>query len=546
MGDKYLSEVISAKDIAECEEQKICIYSGVGSGKNWFVENELIHYGNILYITSRRAKVNEILIDRLCQERIIWDKECEDVVTTTNYGIQMLVKNEKFGNNFVRIMEHFDFVVVDEAHSMFTDATFAESAFHVHTFIKYVEDKYPNIKIILMTGTPEPMSIIGKEYKVFDVREECINVLPRMIRIIKRDEAVSYMASLPAGEKTIYYTNSATKMVSGDSSLYKKLLAAGYEDKEIAFCMSERSCKKLGKVLKNLQRRCERTKEVLTKDNKLEDDVRILLTTSTLKEGVNIKEESVKTVFCESHVLSDIQQFAGRVRLGVDVLYIISDAMQHDVTDIDLKRGMLDYIYGQRYQLEAVNKFLNLDIKDSNSGLYKYLEYESGLLDIAFMYEGEISIYNLGGNAFHWFVEMIEARNPYIKFNYLTGQFELFKNRMIEQKRVNSILKDFTWEKELDKFSQANGIDYMSALMMSWIDKERIRELLEVMKDKILVEVEKDAFLGELCMLLAFRDIPKFKTINMELEGYAIRYELRSGTTKRKGKSKRYVKVVSL
>ena len=71
---KYLSDVLTADEIVSCKKQKIFIFSGVGSGKNYFVENVLSEKGNILYISSRRAKVDEILFNGLGQERIRWKK----------------------------------------------------------------------------------------------------------------------------------------------------------------------------------------------------------------------------------------------------------------------------------------------------------------------------------------------------------------------------------------------------------------------------------------------------------------------------------------
>ena len=55
MKRKKLSEVLKVEEITREENRRICIVSGVGSGKNYFVENELVKYGNILYISSRRA-----------------------------------------------------------------------------------------------------------------------------------------------------------------------------------------------------------------------------------------------------------------------------------------------------------------------------------------------------------------------------------------------------------------------------------------------------------------------------------------------------------
>lgn len=74
---KYLSEVLDVSQITKSSKRKFCIISGVGSGKNYFVENILRGFGNILYISSRRAKVDEILANQDFDERIDWRKEVE-------------------------------------------------------------------------------------------------------------------------------------------------------------------------------------------------------------------------------------------------------------------------------------------------------------------------------------------------------------------------------------------------------------------------------------------------------------------------------------
>ena len=69
-GKKYLSDVLDVSEIVKSPKRKFCIISGVGSGKNYFVENVLGSYGNILYISSRRAKIDEILTNNACNEKI--------------------------------------------------------------------------------------------------------------------------------------------------------------------------------------------------------------------------------------------------------------------------------------------------------------------------------------------------------------------------------------------------------------------------------------------------------------------------------------------
>ena len=332
MEKKYLSDVLSGQDIVNEKNQKICIISGVGSGKNYFVENELSKYGNILYISSRRAKVNEILENEICSNTINWENYGADVVAVTNYGVERIVQNKMFAENLDRIIKHFNFIVLDEAHSLCSDATFANSSFHVFEFLKYISEKYPRIKIVVMTGTPEPIQRLLDDFTVFDKREECINVMPA----------------------------------------------------KICICMSDYSANILQSDYSGLKEKCKLTRDAIVQDRKLNNQCRILLTTSSLKEGVNIEDENIRIAFCESHLLSEIQQFAGRMRNGLSVLYIISDAKQHIVDDNDVRKFYLELVYAVNAVKTSVNPFIENSIKNPKSALYmEESYYDIGYLEIA-------------------------------------------------------------------------------------------------------------------------------------------------------------------
>ena len=534
MGTKYLSEVLSAQEIVDNSNNKICIFSGVGSGKNWFVEHELIYYGNILYISSRRAKVNEILEEKLAQEYITWTNDFDDIVTTTNFGIEKLVMNEKFGHRFSEIIQHFSFVVVDEAHSISTDATYADSAFHLLSFLKYVNKEFPDIKIILMTGTPEPLQKFGnfiESCSIYDKREECINIVPKKISFISKKEALSLMSVLPHNQKTLYYTNSAKGIISGKKALVKQLLATGIPKKEICICMSQNSISQYQKDFPGLSDLCEETKKAITKTNTLPKDARFLLTTSTLKEGVNIKESSINVAFCESHLLSDIQQFAGRVRTALDTLYIIQDAVQHDVNHSTFQSYMLEVSFSIPNTLPTANQFLEERIKKTDSHLYKVTGYDAKDLDWFPVLDGEFSLLHYGGEAVKAFIKLIESKNQYIKFDHLRGQFDYFKTRFIEQKRVHTAISKKGWINDLETYCKKYDIAY-TAPVEEKIDILAIEEYLQDHLNQNMTDTQRNelkAFFVSAFHLSSTN--PQTATLNSCLESVELPFEIKSGNT---------------
>jgi len=552
MGNNYLADVLKASDITKCENNKICILSGVGSGKNWFVEHELIKEGNILYISSRRAKVNEILEENLAQEYISWEKEFGDVVTTTNAGIEKLVKNEKFGKGFGEIIKHFTFVVVDEAHSICSDATFTSSAFHLLAFLEYVNERYPHIKIVLMTGTPEPLQNLPKmldEYTIMDMRNACINVVPKKIRFIKKKEAIAVMANLPKDQKTVYYTNSARSVVAGKYALVKQLIEKGIGENEICICMSEKSIKKNQQHFNGLKENCVKTKEEITKNKKMPVDTRFLFTTSTLKEGVNIKDSAVKVAFCETHIMSDVEQFAGRMREGIDILYILygEGVKQHDVDEAVFNNYEMEMIYSARQGYNAVNGFLNEQIKNDLSGLYILTKYKSGDRVLEEYMEGDYSLFTYGGEAVKPFVEMIESRHQYLKFNHMLGKFTCFRARFIEQRRVHKAITGKGWIDDFKTYSEKHHIDYVAPVFEDGIDINSIREYLQEKVGQLLVDEERDELKARFIssFQLASKN-PQKKTMNKCLAEHELPYEIDDGNTTRYGIEKRYLCVKEL
>lgn len=548
---KYLSEVLDASYFAESTNNKFCIISGVGSGKNYFINEELSKYGNIIYVSSRRAKVNELLLEEICKEKI--DTNYIDTIfTTTNHGIELLVKNKRFNTGIKNIASYYNYIVIDEAHSILTDASFTNSSFHLFSFVNYFATNYPKIKIILMTGTPEPIeNVILKNYnyEIIDKREECFNVIPQSIQIIPKATAINILKGLPKEDRAIYYSNSAKKMINGEKSLLNLLCKDGdFKTNEISLCMNNEKAKELNKIFTqlDLEKESSELKEYLCHYNKLPEGKRVLLTTSTLKEGVNIKDDKVKIAFCESHLLSDIQQFAGRVRKGLKTLYIISDATQHNIAEDEINRARLKIHFQHKADfINLINAYLNNCIKDTSSPIYSHLGYKEGYIDMYSLYEGDYSIASMGNTAVSEFIEIIEKDNDYIRFNYLNGEFEYNKNKIVEQIRIHENLKENKWLENLRQFADSQNIHFTDLASDNDIDIESITTYLKEREQKKLTDNDKTQFLSNLTTLLLLNPNVKNKTINNKLTALEIPFQINSGVTTQKEK-KRYIMVVSV
>ncbi|MFQ9977104.1 hypothetical protein [Clostridium cadaveris] len=538
MGDKYLSEVITADDIKNSKENAICIVSGVGSGKNYFVENVLYEEcgKSILYITSRRAKADEILKDTDAVRKIDWNK-ADSMVTLTNSGVQYLLASRTEQYPVKDMINHFDYFVLDEAHSIATDATFTDAAFHVRSLIEHVIKNYHNKKVILMTGTPEPIEDylnkkISEKYrwKVIDKRDECISVRPKEIRLISKKQAMGIIKRLTNDKKTIYMANSATAILS-DEGIIKDLCKSRNINREDV--MYKMSLEKMAELEKNKRKEeVEYNKNMLEKlkcSSRIPEEIKILVTTSSLKEGINIKNEDINIVFCESHFLADIIQFAGRVRKGVDVLYIISDAKQN-FRGLDDKRNTLYTYYECKYLKESANQYIEY-LKDPNNAMYSGLVgYDNEMLDMYHILQGDCGLHNYVETVRH-FVDYMNGKTSAIKYNYITQCFEpdILRNHEIRRlyKEIDILLED-----KIKEYCVKNNIRFGS-------NKQLMRNLMrrymvECIKGNVKIfEDEKKKIISIIQIAENVSENPKIATVNKILEEYNIKYKFESKTDKK-------------
>lgn len=346
METKYLSEVINyEKDIEPY--QIIEIYSGVGSGKNYWVEKLASEGKSILFITSRKVtaqaqarKMNGerwIDLDALGQEGIGSKKQ--NLVVVTNAGLEHFVK-EKYdeSNEKTHIWKYFDLIILDEAHSLTTDATFTDSPFHVKDFLKWVQMHDKRCKIVFMTGTPEPIEWAfsdktrnGPDFNYLNLYDKCNHVDPKDVYLWPSDWIDQDIADeLKKGSRIIYFANSITRM----ETLVDSLIKLGVKEDSIGIAYSDTERRNFPNAL--LERK-EFIRQSLLNEEKLPQEIKIFLTTNQNKEGVNIKDDDINLMFSESCERSALIQMAGRVRKGLDIFAILYDAEQHAPQTSDLE-----------------------------------------------------------------------------------------------------------------------------------------------------------------------------------------------------------------
>lgn len=462
MADKkmFLSDSIQYdKDIEPY--QFIKIFSGVGSGKNTFIDSlvkgDVIKNSDgttvskkyVLLITSRRAKSDE----QLLQDGVVYDPAIGEIdlftnsplvdenpkyqfyfespimdlpdldgwghhriykrsIVNTNAKIEHYLKNYLPYDAYTHPWLRFDLIIVDEVHSIVTDASYQSSPFYVRRLIEETLKKNNECKVVVMTGSPDAL----KEYDFFDSAHkidkmcECHNVMPKKIKIITKKEATALQNKMLNEDiKFVSFCNHINPMLKMYAEFPEKILMS-FSDEE-----------RLKKFEKEDNAGYEKMKEAindLAEKKLLPDNIIAFLTTSRNKEGININNKDIKVMFVENHIGVDVVQMAGRLRNAVDILYIIDDVEGFHNTDSKYeasfsKRDDVLLAINKSFE-ECCNRF-NFNPAETDtaeSTIQKAINNYPDIMD---------------------YIEYIHSKFPYIRFDYFTYKFVYYIEREISK-----------------------------------------------------------------------------------------------------------------
>jgi len=458
----------------------VMLYSGVGSGKSYFAGKMItgdkkckIPPQNILIITSRRAKVEETLKDMgvLITERLtqngnldfeVWqtgeyrppeyEKYLKEIKGNSEWGDFSFLSYNKSAvctNAYIsahlryvynpdepltHLWNKFDAIIIDEVHSLITDSTYQTAGFDVLSFIEeYVklqkEGKLLDCAckhLILMTGTPQPFESATEHIdfpkdktNILRWFDRCENVVPKNIILIDKQTTKAKITELLSnGEKIIYFTNHTLT----ESGAREKFDLS--DDVNIGVSFSNDDKRK--KLSPEEQQRMQEIDESLSK-SLIPDTVQFFVTTSRNKEGININNTDYHNMFVETHLLYDIVQMAGRIRSGIENLYIITDTEQ--------------FYYGGNFTDILFSKkimVVNSDISNSNDEANKYLvnEYLSNEKELDKKYEER-------KNNLLYYIKYIEDRFSYVRYNVFRQRFEYFRIKESAEIIANNCIDKF-------------------------------------------------------------------------------------------------------
>lgn len=338
-----------------------------------------------------------------------------------------LKKHYSAGDPTVQPWNRFDMIIIDEAHSLLSDATYQSSAFYVRRLIERTLKNSKTCKVIVMTGSPkilEKHPVIQKAHLI-DRMETCINVTPKSVRFITKEESAALQQQmLIERRKFIAFYNHVSDILA----LAEKAPAEAQTGIAMAFSKAA----VLDQMKKTQDPRLQRmidTQAYLAKHEKLPDDVYAFLSTSKNKEGINIKNEDIHVMFTEAHAELDVIQMAGRLRQPVDVLYVVVDSQDHidyenfhehkTVQDIKLRAAIND----QYFQICRETGYVPNDPQEAwQEPAYSHKERKA-------------------------YIDFTHEKYRYLRYDYFSDCFRFYPERVVgrqyyaEQRRIFSVAR---------------------------------------------------------------------------------------------------------
>lgn len=545
MGDKRLSEVIDWETHIE-PYRVIEIVSGVGSGKSYWVENVLMKTKRVLLITSRKKKVEEThnrtglntclnfslaTNDALCHF-FNDDRGHASQCVCNNWQIEYYVKNTYDPNDeTTHLWNCFDLIVLDEAHSMATDATFADAPFHTWSFLGAAY-RNSNVKIILMTATPNPISGLFNprkhhDYKVWDFSKECISVKPRDIWITTSDAIIQTIANVYHRNKSadtqriVYFVNAVDRI----KQIMNRLVESGIPENSIAFSYSRDEKDDLFSE-DELKRKSTVDAYIPTRE-KLPDGTFILLTTTRNKEGINLSDDSKQWhIVTESHYPDEIIQMWGRARYNLGLIFIICDTHQHPSIFCYDDLPYLICKHGISAATEALKEWCSintLNIAPKSNHLRCHSSISNG-------------------------IRAIEKELDFIRYDYFKTRFSLYQGRIEGQRsfsRGKSYFQDYVdWRMGNSSYADMSplfdykiNVHFTSSAVLYYADEETrniiIRKSLHdffdanhFFNEESVGAAEEHMIAGYLYMLGVKRaDGKKYSNANKALKTYGFKLE---------------------
>lgn len=348
----------AVKDIVKlCEEADLTpldtvlvLNGGTGVGKTTAIMSQ-IH-------PILEKKFNKSLTMLVVESRTATKQQLQQEYETSleNYNSSITVCQRQYFGNLIdespQLID-YDFVIIDECHGLFSEATFADDAERIARWIQ-IERK--NSHIIFVTANDTFFNNLASQYftdlnyiYLFpDFTEYVTNTYVREIQWIRtksvdpiyqtnydrfknqkgiifvksaREANTLYSELLERGVRAaliVSLANSTKVELAELPYIQEKTIQQELSDMKAGFTLAD-ACEMIDKV--RAAEGLEKVRDALI-DKRIPSDINVLIATDTIQEGISI-ESPIDYIFIEGFTEEEVEQKAGRYRGNLDLLYII-------------------------------------------------------------------------------------------------------------------------------------------------------------------------------------------------------------------------------
>ena len=321
----------------------LVLNGGTGVGKTTAIMNSVLqeldhkfaHLQSMLVVESRSITVEQL---------------------RHKYGEADVCQRLGFANMIKKHNVDYDWVVIDECHGLFSEASFAEDTTIIGEWIKSGRTRQ---HIIFITANDEYFEDLSKQffseeysfiYLFPDFTKYVSNTYVKEIQFIKTkntNETLDYFIAREEGKKGIIFLKSASKVKdwyfkllnlkmkvamlvsrANQTSLSLNPSQVNIAAKDLLLDLSEGNA---GLTLADLQELADKQRVADGKESLFEalanehlpNDISILIVTDTLQEGMSLTFPKIDYMIIDGYGEVEIRQKVGRFRGNLDQLFII-------------------------------------------------------------------------------------------------------------------------------------------------------------------------------------------------------------------------------
>ena len=335
-------ELVRKTDLSDLNTFLV-LNGGTGVGKTTAIMNSVLQE-----LEKKTGKLQQMLV---VESRSITVEQLRHKYSETD-----VCQRLGFANMIQKNAVDYDWVVIDECHGLFSEASFAEDTTIIGDWIKNRRTKQ---HIIFITANDEYFEDLSKQffsddysfiYLFPDFTKYVSNTYVKEIQFIKTkntNATLDYFLAQEEGKKGIIFLKSASKVKdwyfkllnlkmnvamlvsrANQTSLSLNTTQADIAAKNLLLDLSQGEA---GLTLADLQDLADKQRIADGKESLFEalahehlpDDISILIVTDTLQEGMSLTFPKIDYMIIDGYGEVEIRQKVGRFRGNLDKLYII-------------------------------------------------------------------------------------------------------------------------------------------------------------------------------------------------------------------------------